>query len=43
MDNRLVNEYKPDYAVSPGEVLEFELDMRGMKQQVLAVNESLNQ
>lgn len=36
MDNRLVNEYKPDYAVSPGEVLEFELDMRGMKQQELA-------
>ena len=36
MDNLLVNEYRPDYAVSPGEVLEFELDMRGMKQQELA-------
>lgn len=36
MDKQLVNEYQPDYAVSPGEVLEFELDMRGMKQQELA-------
>lgn len=36
MDNRAVNEYKPDYVVSPGEVLEFELEMRGMKQQELA-------
>lgn len=36
MDNRVVNAYKPDYVVSPGEVLEFELDMRGMKQQELA-------
>lgn len=31
-----LNEFQPDYAVSPGEVLEFELDMRGMKQQELA-------
>ncbi len=36
MDSQLANEYRPDYAVSPGEVLEFELDMRGMKQQELA-------
>ena len=36
MDNKLRNEFQPDYAVSPGEVLEFELDMRGMKQQELA-------
>lgn len=36
MDDQLINEYRPDYAVSPGEVLEFELDVRGMKQQELA-------
>ena len=36
MDNQFVNEYRPDYAVPPGEVLEFELDLRGMKQQELA-------
>ncbi len=36
MDNQLLNDFQPDYAVSPGEVLEFELDMRGMKQQELA-------
>jgi addiction module HigA family antidote len=36
MDNRLVNEYMPDYAVSPGEVLEFELNICGMNQQELA-------
>jgi addiction module HigA family antidote len=36
MGNLIVNEYRPDYAVAPGEVLEFELDMRGMKQQELA-------
>lgn len=36
MDKKKINEYQPDYIVSPGEVLEFELDMRGMKQQELA-------
>lgn len=30
------NEYMPDYVVTPGEVLEFELELRGMKQQELA-------
>jgi len=36
MDSQLLNDFQPDYAVSPGEVLEFELDMRVMKQQELA-------
>ena len=36
MDKPFLNQFQPDYAVSPGEVLEFELDMRGMKQQELA-------
>jgi HTH-type transcriptional regulator / antitoxin HigA len=36
MDKQRLNEFQPDFAVSPGEVLEFELDMRGMKQQELA-------
>ena len=35
MGNHL-NEYIPDYAVTPGEVLEHELDIRGMTQQELA-------
>ena len=30
------NEYLPDYVVTPGEVLEFELELRDMKQQELA-------
>ncbi len=36
MDKQTLNEYRPDYAVSPGEVLELELETRGMKQQELA-------
>lgn len=36
MYKQTLNEYKADYAVSPGEVLEFELETRGMKQQELA-------
>ena len=36
MDKQTLNEYRPDYAVSPGEVLELELEARGMKQQELA-------
>lgn len=35
MGNHL-NEYTPDYAVTPGEVLEHELEIRGMSQQELA-------
>jgi len=30
------NEFHPDYAVSPGEVLSVELELRGMTQQELA-------
>lgn len=36
MDNHYPNAYQPDYAVSPGEVLGFELEMRGMTQTELA-------
>lgn len=36
MDNRITNEYQPDYAVMPGEVLSAELEIRGMTQQELA-------
>ena len=31
-----LNEFQPDYAVSPGEVLSVELELRGMTQQELA-------
>jgi addiction module HigA family antidote len=36
MDNQIVNEYLPDYAVAPGEVLSYELELREMTQQELA-------
>ncbi|MCF8186385.1 MAG: HigA family addiction module antidote protein [Sulfuritalea sp.] len=36
MDNQIVNEYLPDYAVAPGEVLSYELELRDMTQQELA-------
>lgn len=36
MDKTAINEYRPDYAVSPGEVLGDELELRGMTQQELA-------
>ena len=36
MGKQHLNEYLPDYAVSPGEVLDLELETRGMKQQELA-------
>jgi len=36
MDKHIVNEYQPDYAVSPGEVLAVELELRGMTQQELS-------
>lgn len=36
MDKQVINEYRPDYAVSPGEVLSDELELRGMTQQELA-------
>jgi len=32
MDKQVTNEYQPNYAVSPGEVLSAELEMRGMTQ-----------
>lgn len=36
MDKHIVNEYQPDYAVPPGEVLAVELELRGMTQQELS-------
>ena len=36
MDKQVTNEYQPDYAVTPGEVLSAELELRGMSQQELA-------
>ena len=36
MDKHTTNEYQPDYAVTPGEVLSAELELRGMSQQELA-------
>jgi HTH-type transcriptional regulator/antitoxin HigA len=36
MDKQVTNEYQPDYAVTPGEVLGAELELRGMSQQELA-------
>lgn len=36
MDKQTTNEYRPDYVVSPGEVLSNELELRGMTQQELA-------
>jgi HTH-type transcriptional regulator/antitoxin HigA len=36
MDKQVTNEYQPDYAVTPGEVLSAELELRGMTQQELA-------
>ena len=36
MDKHTLNEYQPDYAVPPGDVLAVELEMRGMTQQELA-------
>lgn len=36
MDKQIVNEYLPDYAVTPGEVLDYELGLRSMSKQELA-------
>lgn len=41
MDKHIENQYKPDYAVSPGEVLSGELDALGMTQQELATRTGL--
>lgn len=42
MDNQPTNEYQPDYAVYPGEVLSYELELRGMSQQELAKRTGLS-
>ena len=42
MVNQAINEYQPDYAVYPGEVLAYELELRGMSQQELAKRTGLS-
>lgn len=42
MVNQAINEYQPDYAVYPGEVLAYELELRGMTQQELAKRTGLS-
>ena len=41
MANQAANTYQPDYAVAPGEVLEYELEIRGMSQKELALRTGL--
>lgn len=43
MDNRTTNEYLPDYAVAPGEVLAYELELRGMTRVELAKRTGLSE
>ena len=42
MVNQVINEYQPDYAVIPGDVLGYELELRGMSQQELAKRTGLS-
>lgn len=42
MVNQEINEYVPDYAVIPGDVLGYELELRGMSQQELAKRTGLS-
>ena len=43
MDNTAANQYRPDYTVTPGEVLEYELDLRHMSKTELAKRTGLSQ
>ena len=43
MDNTIKNEYVPDHAVAPGEVLAYELDLRGMTRTELARRTGLSE
>lgn len=43
MDNAAINHYKPDYAVPPGEVLDYELELRNMSRTELAKRTGLSE
>jgi HTH-type transcriptional regulator/antitoxin HigA len=43
MDNLSTNQYQPDYTVTPGEVLEYELEMRHMSKSELAKRTGLTE
>ncbi|WP_428606606.1 HigA family addiction module antitoxin [Sedimenticola sp.] len=43
MDNQAINQYTPDYTVTPGEVLEYELEMRHMSKSELAKRTGLTE
>jgi len=43
MENRTTNQYTPDYAVAPGEVLGYELDLRNMSRSELAKRTGLTE
>ena len=43
MDNATKNEYQPDYAVAPGEVLGYELELRNMTRAELAKRTGLSE
>ncbi len=41
MDKQAINQFRPDYAVAPGEVLALELEVRGMTQHELGLRTGL--
>ncbi len=43
MENKITNQYTPDYAVAPGEVLEYELEVRNMSKAELAKRTGLTE
>ncbi|NOY16049.1 MAG: HigA family addiction module antidote protein [Gammaproteobacteria bacterium] len=43
MDNTVINQYTPDYSVTPGEVLEYELELRNMSRTELAKRTGLSE
>lgn len=43
MDNPAINHYWPDYSVTPGEVLEYELELRQMSKSELARRAALTE
>ncbi len=43
MDNTAINQYTPDYTVTPGEVLEYELELRNMSRTELAKRTGLSE
>ena len=43
MDNAAINHYTPDYTVTPGEVLSYELELRNMSRTELAKRTGLSE